>query len=134
MGIKFEYKTSNENLDLSQLSKWLINNLDLPINKKCLKYIIYTMQHEAIHCKIYNFFNVKNVAELLLKAEERDILWVNGLTHANYEKSNIKFYFVELIQTLYDVIYDIFYYKSFIWRIFFYVNKMLGRVELLKEI
>ena len=134
MGIKFEYKTSNENLDLSQLSKWLINNIDLPINKKCLRYIIYTMQHEAIHSKIYDIFNVKNAWELLLKAEERDILWVNGLTHAKYEKLTMKFYFVELIQTLYDIIHDIFYYKSFIWRIFFYVNKMLGRVEPLKEI
>jgi len=133
MGIKFEYDPTSV-VDLSQLSKWLIDNLDLPINKKCLKYIIYTMQHEAIHSKIYDFFNIRNAWELLLEAKASNILWVNGLTRANYEKSNIKYFFVEAIQTLYDIIYDIFYYQSFIWRIFFYVNKMLGRVEPLKEI
>ena len=127
--IKYRF-VSNEKVDLNQLADWLKSNFTLPINKKCLKRIVETINHENLHSIIYNFFNVKNEPRLLLRSTGKYYLEINGVTHAEYEESFIlKFVFVEFVQMIVDVIHDVFIRRNFFFRIKFYVWKMLGKVE-----
>ena len=127
--IKYRF-VSNEKVELIQLADWLKSNLTLPINKRCLKYIVETINHENLHSIIYNFFNVKNEPRLLLKSTGKYYLEIGGVTHAEYEVSFIlKFVFVEFVQMIVDVIHDVFTRRNFFFRIKFYIWKILGKVE-----
>ena len=127
--IKYRF-VSNEKVELNQLADWLKSNLILPINKRCLKYIVETINHENLHSIIYNFFNVKNEPRLLLKSIGEYYLEIGRVTHAKYEVSFIlKFVFVEFVQMIVDVIHDVFTRRNFFFRIKFYVWKILGKVE-----
>ncbi len=127
--IKYRF-VSNEKVELIQLADWLKSNLILPINKRCLKYIVETINHENLHSIIYNFFNVKNEPRLLLKRAGKYYLEIGGVTHAKYEVSFIlKFVFVEFVQMIFDVIHDVFTRRNFFFRIKFYIWKILGKVE-----
>lgn len=127
--IKYRF-VSNEIVELNQLADWLKSNLTLPINKRCLKLIVETINHENLHSIIYNFLNVKNEPRLLLRSTEKNYLEINGVTHAEYEVSFIlKFVFVEFVQMIVDVIHDVFTRRNFFFRIKFYIWKILGKVE-----
>jgi len=120
---------SEETIQLVQLTNWMKTNLILPIHRNVLKYIVETINHEYLHSQIYNFFNIKNHLVLQLKASRNSELWIFGLCHAEYKKIDLKLIFVEFVQTFFDIIHDIFNFNNFLFRIPFFLRKILGKFK-----
>jgi hypothetical protein len=108
--MKRKYYEPNPNLT-NEVCEFFKENYDLPINIKVLKYISDSLQHEEVHCRIYNKFKIPCFSQIELSKVEDDgvDIFAKAIGYENDEKKHfiVKIFIVESIHLIFDFISDI---------------------------